>query len=239
MKVLVTGATGATGRLLVKQLLDQRCKVKAVVRSPEKLQAILEDHSDLEIIKASILDISNEDLKDHIKVCDALVSCLGHNLTLKGMFGKPRRLVRDAVKNLCKAVQENSPDKPIKFILMNTTGNMNKNLQERRSIGEKIVMGLVRFLLPPQIDNEQAAEFLRTDIGTGNKDIEWVVVRPDGLVNEDLVSEYSIHPSPTRSPIFNAGTTSRINVANFMTRLILEEDLWKKWKGEMPVIYNV
>ena len=44
--------------------------------------------------------------------------------------------------------------------------------------------------------------------------------------------------SVQRSPIFNAGKTSRINVANFITELVSNEELWNKWKYRMPVIYN-
>jgi len=52
------------------------------------------------------------------------------------------------------------------------------------------------------------------------------------------VSEYEIHPSPTRSAIFNAGQTSRINVGHFMAELVTDDETWNKWKGQMPVIYN-
>ena len=65
-----------------------------------------------------------------------------------------------------------------------------------------------------------------------------VAVRPDGLVNEDKVTEYEIYPSPTRSAIFDAGKTSRINVGHFMAKLIRENAIWNRWKGQMPVIYN-
>jgi hypothetical protein len=41
-----------------------------------------------------------------------------------------------------------------------------------------------------------------------------------------------------RSALFDPGVTSRINVAHFMADLITDEDEWKKWKGQMPVIYN-
>jgi hypothetical protein len=64
------------------------------------------------------------------------------------------------------------------------------------------------------------------------------VVRPDTLINEDQVTGYEVHPSPTRSAIFNAGTSSRINVAHFMADLITNSDTWSQWKGKMPVIYN-
>jgi hypothetical protein len=68
--------------------------------------------------------------------------------------------------------------------------------------------------------------------------IEWVAVRPDSLIDEDRVTEYEVHPSPIRSATFNPGKTSRINVGRFMADLITDDDLWNRWKGQMPVIYN-
>ena len=108
---------------------------------------------------------------------------------------------------------------------MNTTGNRNRDLNERISFAQKFVIGLLRLLLPPHVDNEKAADYLRTQIGQNNKVIEWVTVRPDGLINEDQVSDYEIYPSPTRSAIFNAGKVSRINVAHFMADLINNHSL--------------
>ncbi|MGB5359344.1 MAG: NAD(P)-dependent oxidoreductase, partial [Eudoraea sp.] len=106
------------------------------------------------------------------------------------------------------------------------------------SFAQKCVIGLLRLLLPPHVDNEQAADYFRTQVGQNNQFIEWVTVRPDGLIDEDQVTDYVIHPSPIRSAIFNAGKTSRINVGNFMANLISDGNLWNKWKGRMPVIYN-
>jgi hypothetical protein len=88
------------------------------------------------------------------------------------------------------------------------------------------------------VDNEKAADYLRTQIGQNNHDIEWVAVRPDGLINEDKVTDYEVHSSPTRSAIFNAGKVSRINVGHFMAHLINDATLWDTWKGQMPVIYS-
>jgi len=92
--------------------------------------------------------------------------------------------------------------------------------------------------LPPHVDNENAADFLRTQIGQNDKAIEWVAVRPDALTDEKEVTEYNVHTSPIRNAIFDSGATSRINVGNFMAELILNESTWLKWKGRMPVVYN-
>ena len=192
----------------------------------------------ISIIHASILNISDSEVVQHVKDCDALVSCLGHNLSFKGIFGPPHRLVTEATKRLCNAVKANNPKTPVKLVLMNTTGNRNRDLNEQILFGQKCVILLLRLLLPPHVDNENAADYLRTQIGQNNDAIEWSAVRPDNLIDESEVTEYEVHPSPIRSAIFDAGTTSRINVGHFMAKLITDDDIWKEWKGKMPVIYN-
>jgi hypothetical protein len=192
----------------------------------------------VEIIKGLVSELTVEEMAVHTAGCQAVASCLGHNLTWKGIYGKPRKLVTNAIKLLCNAIEANAPDQPVKVVLMNTVGNRNRDLDERISFGQKVVMALIRLLVPPHRDNEKAADHLRTEIGENNPFIEWVVVRPDSLINEEQVSEYELHSSPTRSALFNPGKTSRINVGHFMAHLISDNEIWGKWKGQMPVIYN-
>ena len=238
MAILVVGASGATGRLLVEQLLKQGQNVKAVVRSTERLPGSWKMNSQLEIITASILELSDDKLRELVIDCQAVASCLGHNMTWKGIYGQPKRLVTDVALRLCNAIETNQPNSTIKYVLMNTTGNSNRDLMEPISFGQKCVIGLIRLLLPPHVDNEKAADYLRIKVGQSHAYIEWAAVRPDGLINEEEVTEYKTFPSPIRSAIFDAGKTSRINVANFMATLIYNNELWEKWKGQMPVIYN-
>lgn len=244
MTILVAGASGATGRLLVAQLLNGGHDVRVIVRSPERFSELIQNQEHLSVIPASILDLTDKDLAGHVAGCDAVASCLGHNLNLKGIYGQPRRLVTDATRRLCDAIKSNKTNKSGKsekltrYVLMNTTGNRNRDLNEPISFVEKAVFGLLRLLLPPQADNENAANFLRIHLGQEDPDIEWVAVRPDGLTDEERVSEYEVFPSPTRSAVFNAGKTSRINVAHFMAQLMNDDDTWERWKGQMPVIYN-
>ncbi len=235
---LLVGGSGATGRLLVRELLSRGSEVKVLVRSPDKMPPDLRRHERLSVIPASVLDLSDNDLARYVQGCDAVASCLGHNLTFKGIFGHPRRLVTEATRRLCKAVTANAAGQPTRFVLMNTAGNSNRDLPEPVSFGERCVLGLLRRLLPPHVDNEQAADYLRTAIGQDDQTIEWSVVRPDTLIDEDRVTGYEVHRSPTRSAIFNPGKTSRINVAHFMAELLSDENLWNRWQGQMPVIYN-
>ena len=238
MSVLVVGASGATGQLLVRELLGRGLNVRVIVRTPDRLPQDVRNHSRLSMIRANVLELSQAEMVQHLSRCTAAASCLGHRLTLMGIFGPPRGLVTDATRRLCEAIAANSAEKPIRFVLMNTAGNRNRDLDEPVSFGEKCVMGILRLLLPPQADNEKAADYLRTNIGRGNRAIEWVAVRPDTLTNADSATSHDVHPSPIRSALFNPGATSRINVAHFMAELMTDDETWNRWKWQMPVIYN-
>ena len=88
--------------------------------------------------------------------CNAIVSCLGHNITIRGIFGKPRNLVFDTIRNISEIVKEKA-DKKVKLILMSTTGYTNTITGEKNSLGERIILSILKLLLPPHRDNVKAA----------------------------------------------------------------------------------
>ena len=190
------------------------------------------------MITASVLDLTDDEMAGNIDGCYAVASCLGHNMTFKGLFGKPRRLVTDTTRRLCNAIKANKSEAITKYVLMNTVANGNRDLNEPISFAQRCVIGLLRLLLPPHSDNEGAAEYLRTVIGQKDNAIEWTAVRPSALIDEENVTEFEEHPSPISS-IFNDGQISRINVGYFMANLITNDKIWNKWKGQMPVIQNI
>lgn len=238
MTILVVGASGATGKHVVEQLLKDQQKVRVIVRSPDKLPKHWKKNEQLSIIQGSVSEFTVNEMAEYIQGCQAVASCLGHSVNLKGLYGKPRRLVTDTVELLNHAIKKNDASKPVKFVLMNTSGNRNRDLDEPLSKRERLAIALLRIILPPHVDNEKAADYLRTQVGQNSNFMEWVAVRPDGLVNEEHVTEYEVYPSPIRSAIFDAGTVSRINVGHFMAKLMEDQELWNKWKGQMPVIYS-
>lgn len=237
MKVLVLGATGATGRLVVKQLLDSKVNVKTVVRKESRLSSEVINNELVEMVTGNISEFDLNKNLELINDCDSVVCCLGHNISFKGLFGRPRMLVSDSIKNICNVI-ERGYKKKVKLILMSTTGNMDRRINENYSIKDKVVVSLLKLILPPHKDNIEAATYLADVIGENNSKIDWIAVRPDALINEENVSEYEIIQSPKRSPVFNAGKTSRINVAHFMVEILKNDELWSEWKFRMPVIYN-
>jgi nucleoside-diphosphate-sugar epimerase len=238
MTCLVLGATGATGRLLVRQLLDRGEDVRVLVRSPDALPEELRANPRLAVTAGSVLDIDDATFARQVEGCSAVASCLGHTLSMRGIFGPPRRLVADAIRRACEAIVATRPAAPVRFVLMNTAGVANRDLNERRPPIERAILSVLGVVLPPHADNGKATEYLRRTVGRNSPVIEWAAVRPDTLTDEEAVSGYSVHASPTRSALFNAGKTSRINVAHFMAELMTGGEVWQRWKGQMPVIYN-
>lgn len=137
MTTLVVGASGATGRLLMKQLLDRGQNIKVIVRSPDKLSEDVRSHDRLTVVHASVLDLSDAEIAQHVNGCDAVASCLGHNMSFKGIYGHPRMLVTETTHRLCNAIRSNKPKQLVRFVLMNTAGNSNRGIPERISFGGK------------------------------------------------------------------------------------------------------
>ncbi|WP_078555918.1 NAD(P)-dependent oxidoreductase [Bacillus alkalicellulosilyticus] len=236
MKVLVLGASGATGKLVVRQLVKRQINCRVLIRESAVLPDELQGNSFVEIVVGNVNELSDFEMTNLVSGCNVIISCLGHNVTLKGMFGKPRNLVLDAVKRISETIH-NKANPKVKLILMGTTGYTNTTEGEKNSTGEKFVHLLLRFL-PPHQDNIKAANYLITEIGEKTEHMEWVIVRPDTLVNHEEESPYEVFPSPIRSPLFNAGKTSRINVSQFMTELVTIDERWNEWRYKTPVLYN-
>lgn len=172
----------------------------------------------LSVIDGSVLHLSDAEMREHDSGFSAVASCLGHNMTFRGVYGHPRRLVTDTTQRLCRAIMATPAQDTVRFMLMDTVGNSNRDLSERTSIPQQAVIGLLRLLLPPHTDNEKAADYLRTEVGNDSA-IEWAAVRPANLIDENDISEYGVYESPIRSAIFDPGSTSRVNAADFMADL--------------------
>ncbi len=236
MKVLIIGASGATGKLVVQQLVKREIQVRMVVRKSSIIPVNISDDKKIEVIKGNINDFDISKIIDLLRDCDSVISCLGHNVSLKGILGPPHKLVFNTVTKIIEALQSLNLNK--KFILMSTTAYTNKKIGEKETLGEKIIFSLLKVLLPPHKDNMLAANHLVCVLGSKAK-IDWVAVRPDSLFDEEKESLYEIHDCKIRSPIFNSGKTSRINVSRFMADLVTNDKLWQSWRHKTPVIYNI
>ena len=95
---------------------------------------------------------------------------------------------------------------------------------------------MLRGVLPPAKDNQRAADFLLERIGPDDSFVQWVMVRPDSLL-EGAVSEYALHEGLVDG-LFAPGRTRMANVAHFMCELVTNPETWADWRGKLPVITN-
>lgn len=284
LTVLVVGASGNTGKHVVKKLLHQGHVVKVIVRSQERMMDALSpptltpsdnvDGTDdtttkkelssddntlpkerLIVTEKSLLDMTTDDLKSHVSDADAVVSCLGHNLSFQGIWRDSYTLVTDAVKRLTQAMilasssssssvegetkNNKSNQKPKKFILMGSDGVAHPD-DDERSFSDRIILAIIRALIPPHSDNEMAAEYLINELNsTSHPTLEWVIVRPTDLIDDDgsTTDQYTLYKKPVGS-LFGGGVATRSNVASYMVDLLTKDDLWTQWKYQTPVVHD-
>jgi uncharacterized protein YbjT (DUF2867 family) len=235
--VLLVGGTGRTGRRVLSELLARGVGVRAIVRSARGLPAAIAGHPGVVLTEASLLSLSEQDLQGHLRGCDAVVSCLGHVLSVRGILGPPHDLVTRATTRLCRAVEALRPARPIKFILMSSVSvHRPGGLDTRRTALERAFLWLLRGVLPPAKDNQRAADFLQERLGPASPFVEWAVVRPDTLL-EGEVAPYTAHEGLVNG-LFAPGQTRMANVAHFMVELATDPGTWAAWKGKAPVIVD-
>jgi len=237
LTILLLGGTGRTGGRVLQQLLGRGVSVRAVVRSAERVPVGAAGDPNLTMVVADLLSLSDEDLMRQVEGCDAVISCLGHPASVGGILGPPRDLVTRVIQRVCRAIESARPARPVKLILMSSVSvHRPGGLDTRRGRFEQAVVWLLRGLVPPARDNQNAADFLGEVVGTTDPYVQWVAVRPDSLKDGD-VSEYVLHENLVSS-LIRPDQTAMANVAHFMCELATDPQAWATWRGKLPVIVN-
>lgn len=235
--VLLLGATGRTGGQVLTQLLDRGVPVRAIVRTADRLPPGAVGRPSLTVLEADLLTLSTDQLREHLDGCDVVISCLGHTISPRGIFGKPRDLVERAVRNVRAAVAASAPTDPVRLILMSSVSvNQPGHADTRRGRGQRAILAVLRVVVPPTGDNQRAADFLASDVGTADPRLRWVVVRPDTLTEGDG-AEYHVYDAIVAS-LFRPDRTRMAEVAHFMCELVTDPEAWGRWQSRMPVIVD-
>jgi uncharacterized protein YbjT (DUF2867 family) len=235
--VLLLGATGRTGGRVLTQLLERGVGVRVIVRSASSLPAGAAGNPNLEVVEASLLSLGDEELERHLRGCDAVISCLGHVLSFRGVFGPPRDLVTRAVARVCRGIAALRPAAPVRLILMSSVSvHRPGGLDTIRGWFEQAFLWLLRAVLPPAMDNQRAADYLHAEVGPASPFVQWVAVRPDALLDGD-VTGYALHEG-LKNSLFAPDKTNMANVAHFMCELATNPGTFQAWAGKLPVITN-
>jgi len=198
MKVVIFGANGKTGILLVEQALAQGHHVIAYVRRPESL---LIDNPKLKIVIGNL----NEPLKmkDTITGADACISALGG-----GSLTKHSIEIMNGIKNIISIMEIT---KVHRFIYLSSLG-----------------AGESRFLIPQPLRFFLTRFFLKVPLADHNYNesnivkskLDWTLVRPGSLTDGQLTGDLK-HGSEPKTLKGNSGI-SRANVAMFMIQQLTD-----------------
>ncbi|WP_071518001.1 SDR family oxidoreductase [Geitlerinema sp. PCC 9228] len=157
MKVLVAGATGETGRRVVRELVEREIPVRAFVRNLETAQTILPPSA--EIAVGDLLD--RRSMQKAMAGCTAVISAIGARPSLDP--GGPCRVDYEGTNNLVRVAQAQEIDR---FVMVSS-------LCVSRFFHPLNLFWLVLFW------KKRAEDFLR------NSDLNYTIVRPGGLSNTD------------------------------------------------------
>ena len=195
MKVLIIGATGATGRALVAQALARGHEVTALVRNPDRL-AIRHEH--LRVVQGDVLDPTAVD--EAVAGQEAVISALGHK---RWMI--PTRILSAGTANILAAMQRHGVRR---YIGMTSLG-----------VGDSWWrMGLYYTLFVlPVILQFYFWDKLRQERIVRASGIDWTIVRPGALTHGRARGRWQSGPQ-----VGNALWTVRIARAD-VARFLLDE----------------
>jgi putative NADH-flavin reductase len=199
LRVLVIGATGATGRQLVQQALEQGHQVTAFVRDPSKLKIA---HANLRIAKGDVLDYAS--VESAMRGQSAVLSALGHK-----RFFYPNRIQSDGMRNILQAMK--TCDVP-RLVCETALGIGN-------SVGR---LGLPHtFLILPLILAFYMWDKLRQEQLIIASDRDWVIVRPGVLTSGEARGSYR-HGPKVGSYLWPV-KIARADVADFMLKQLTDD----------------
>ena len=163
--VLVIGATGQTGKHVVKQALEQRFKVKAIVRDVSKLPDEVRSNANFEAVQGSFTDSAV--LEQSVKgVAHIVCMAADAKLSAEGPF------MLTFVKELVRVMRASS----VKRFLYQAGGFANDgvNPQPWPQYLLRITVGYGFGFRGTLRDNDEVIKYLRTEC----EDIAWIVTRP-------------------------------------------------------------
>jgi uncharacterized protein YbjT (DUF2867 family) len=199
-KILVLGATGATGRLIVGQAAARGYDVTVLVRSAEKAR-------DLKGAKLIVGDARDEKvLRQALKGQDAVVSALG---TPASMF-REVTLLSTATRALVSAMKSEQ----VSRLVCITGMGAGDSAGHGGFLFDNLIFPL---LLRKVYADKDRQEAIVTDSG-----LDWVLVRPSVLNNKP--SRDTIR-ALTDISSFHGGTISRADVASFVLDQV-RDDTW-------------
>ncbi|KAG4069349.1 hypothetical protein HA402_012202 [Bradysia odoriphaga] len=196
-KLIVFGATGGSGKEVVRQALDRGYEVTAVVRQPSLFNM---QHTRLAIIQGDVLQPST--FEKNMQGMDAVISCLG-----VGRSRKPTSLYSAGTEHIISDM--NTAGVP-RFICISAGA-----LYVNRQMGFFIRL-LTRVVLQPLL-REMYADMRLMEAAVEDSNVHWTIVRPPMLTDKPFTGVYRTAMNDHIKSPFSIG---RADLADFMLNII-------------------
>jgi putative NADH-flavin reductase len=200
LRLLIIGATGGTGRQLVRQALEQGHEVTAFVRNPQRLKM---EHTNLRIVQGDVLDYAS--VEAAMKGQNAVLCALGH----KRLFG-PTTILSRGTANIMRAMKNCGAARLICESSLGVGDAVGR-------LGLPATLLFVPLILPFYFWDRLRQEALIAD----SIDIDWVIVRPATLTNGPARGDYR-HGFTVGSYVW-LSRVSRADVADFMLKQLNDD----------------
>jgi putative NADH-flavin reductase len=175
MSIVVFGANGPTGRLLVSHALAAGHQVIAVTRRPDKFP---QQHPNLTVARADVLDASA--VEGVVSGADAILSTLG------APYGRKQVAVYSVgVRNILTAMERHQVRR---IVVVSSSATDPKPYADAGFFFNRVVQPFVVNVLGKTVyeDMRRMEELIR------NSEVDWTIVRPSGLFDADFVSDYEL-----------------------------------------------
>ncbi|WP_028788964.1 NAD(P)-dependent oxidoreductase [Terrimonas ferruginea] len=166
MELLIIGATGTTGREVVKQALSLGHRVTAFSRNPEPLRQIR--HHNLQLMSGDVMDAIS--VEKAVRGKDAVLSTLG--------AGRKGTIRSEGTRHVIEAMQKN---KVRRFICQTTLGAGDSRVH-LNFFWKHIMFGLM--LREAYRDHEIQERYIM------NSNLDWTIVRPAALTDGPATGQY-------------------------------------------------
>jgi putative NADH-flavin reductase len=203
-KIIVFGATGGTGKQVVRQALENGLEVTTVVRNPSGFDL---QHQNLRTIKGDVLQLST--FEKEIVGKDAVISCLGTGNNLK-----PTTIYLEGMENIISAMNK---AKLKRISCVSAIG-----LQTNKEMG-LFVRLLTKVVLQSILKNIYS-DMRSMETKIENSGLLWTIVRPARLTDKPLTGKYRI---AVNSHIKRPFSISRADVAQYMLSNIENTQIYK------------
>ena len=204
MRVLIFGASGVTGRLVVAAALARGHAVTGFVRNAEKL-AIADRRLTVVVGNVADPEAVGHAVADH----DAVVSCLGVGVTFE-----PDPAVVAGIGHIVAAMQQYGVSRLIYLSFLGVGAT-------RRYLGPLLGGVVVPLLLRHEVADHAAKE--RLIIAS---ELDWTIVRPPKLTNGGATGHYRHGEEVRPVPLFP--TLARADLAVFILSQLDDRDYVRK-----------